>query len=60
MKKSIISLPKEKNDKLKQIYANSPMREWMLRYERISHHELAKTRNAKKQITNRSYGKIGI
>ena len=58
MKKSIISLPKEKNDKLKQIYANSPMREWMLRYERISYHELATNRTAKTQITDKSYGRI--
>ena len=58
MKKLIRSIPKEINKKLKEIYADSPMGEWMLRYCRISHHELAKTRNAKKQITNRSYGKV--
>ena len=59
MKKSTISIPKEKNDKLKQIYADSPIGDWMLRYERISHHELAVNRTAKKQIVSNSYERIG-
>jgi hypothetical protein len=58
MKKLIRSIPKHINDKLKQIYSDSPMGEWMLRYERISYHELATNRTAKKQITSRSYGKV--
>ena len=58
MKKLIRSIPKEINKKLKEIYADSPMGEWMLRYERISHHELAVNRTAKKQITDKSYGRI--
>ena len=58
MKKLIRSMPKEINKKLKEIYANSPMGEWMMRSERISYHELATNRTAKKQITSKSYGRI--
>ena len=58
MKKKIRSIPKHINDELKRIYTESPMRDWMLRYERISYHELATNRTAKKQITSKSYGRI--
>ena len=58
MKKLIRSIPKEINKKLKEIYADSPMGEWMIRYERISYHELATNRTAKTQITDKSYGRI--
>ena len=51
-------MPKDTKNKLKEIYANSPMGEWMMRYERISYHELATNRTAKKQIVSRSYGKV--
>ena len=51
-------MPKEMNKKLKEMYAGSPMGEWMMRYERISYHELATNRTAKKQIVNSSYGKV--
>ena len=59
MKKVTRSMPKEMNKKLKEMYADSPMGEWLLQYHRISFHELAVNRTAKKQITNRSYGRIG-
>ena len=58
MKKLTRSMPKEMNKKLKEMYAGSPMGEWMMRYERISYHELATNRTAKKQIVNSSYGKV--
>ena len=58
MKKRTRSMPKHINDKLKEIYSGSPMEDWMLRFERISYHELATMRTAKKQITSRSYGNI--
>ncbi len=47
MKKSIRSMSKDINEKLKAFYPNTPMGEWMLRYERISYHELAQNRNIK-------------
>jgi hypothetical protein len=34
-------------NKLQAYYDDSPMKDWMLRYERISFHELAQNRNIK-------------
>ena len=58
MKKATRSMPKEMNKKLKEMYAGSPMGEWLLQYNRISFHELAVNRTAKKQIGIKSYGSI--
>ncbi len=58
MKKSIRSMPKDTKNKLLLFYPDTPMRDWMLRYERISYHELATNRTAKKQITGKSYERI--
>lgn len=58
MKKSIRSMSKDTKNKLLLFYPDTPMRDWMLRYERISYHELATNRTAKKQIVSRSYGKV--
>ena len=51
MKKVIRALPKHINQKLKLHYPDTPMGDWMLRFERISHHELAVNRNARPKIT---------
>ncbi len=51
MKKSIRSMSKDINEKLKEYYPNTPMGEWMLRYERISFHELAENRNIKPKFS---------
>ena len=47
MKKSIRSMSKDMKNKLQAYYDGSPMKDWMLRYERISFHELAQNRNIK-------------
>ena len=51
MKKSIRSMSKHINEKLKEYYPKNNMGEWMLRYERISFHELATNRNIKPKFS---------